>query len=184
MSDDSALSVLDVDSGKEVACLAGKLQPAVFASYADQIGRWYNWASLMVERNGHGHAVLLWLREYSRLTVLSGHDGNVGWLSSGKGKVLLYDGAAEAFRNRETILHSFAAFTQLCGIRGSTLRAPDRQHDDRADSYALALVALPVARRERAGWGEPFVCGHYPDPCGDRGSFRQGTQWTRRSGER
>ena len=54
----------------------------------------------------------------------------------------LYDACADAFRNTETVLHSFATFTQLASIEGATLRAPEGEHDDRADSYALACVAM------------------------------------------
>ena len=59
-SDDSALTVLDRQTGEEVAALAGKLQPSTLAAHADAIGAWYNKAPLLVERNNHGHAVLLW----------------------------------------------------------------------------------------------------------------------------
>src|SRR5262249_58666355 len=74
-SDDSALTVLDKDSGEEVAALAGKLQPAVLAAHADALGLWYNGAPIMVERNNHGHAVLLWLQDHSRLWCFPGDDG-------------------------------------------------------------------------------------------------------------
>ena len=141
-SDDSALTVLEVETGEEVANLVGKLQPAVTAAHADAIGRWFNNAALMVERNNHGHAVLLWLRDNSRLKCLIGHDRRPGWHSTSKGKTLLYDTAADAFRNQETVVHSFATMVQLQSIEGSTLRAPEGEHDDRADSYALALVGI------------------------------------------
>jgi hypothetical protein len=146
-SDDSSLSVLDRDSGEEVAALASKFQPSTFAAHADALGKWYNRAAVLVERNNHGHAVLLWLRDHSTLIRLPGHDGHEGWLSNSKGKSLLYDTAADAFRNRETALHSFATFMQLASIEGSSLRAPEGEMDDRADSYALACVA----RKSRTG---------------------------------
>ena len=141
-SDDSALVVLDCQTGEEVASLAGKFQPAVLAAHLDTIGRWYNGACLMVERNNHGHAVLQWLEANSTLPLLSGHDGRTGWLSSGKGKTLLYDACADAFRNKETVLHSFATFVQLSSIEGSSLRAPEGQFDDRSDAYALAVAGV------------------------------------------
>lgn len=139
-SDDSALTVMDVMTGEEVAALSGKLQPSVIADYADQVGRYYNGAGLMVERNNHGHAVLLWLEEHSKLKRLEGHDERPGWLSSRLGKALLYNELADCFRDEDTELHSFDTYTQLASIEGATLRAPDGEHDDRADSYALAHV--------------------------------------------
>jgi hypothetical protein len=141
-SDDSALEVLDQQTGEEVAALAGKLQPSTLAAHADALGRWYNRAPVLVERNNHGHAVLLWLRDHSKLPRLTGHDGAAGWLSNSRGKALLYATAADYLRDHAVVLHSFATFTQLASIDGSTLRAPAGEHDDRADAFALACVAL------------------------------------------
>ena len=140
-SDASALVVLNQHTGEECASLAGQFDPTVFAMHIDAVGQWYNRATVMVERGNHGHAVIMWLHEHSYLEILKGHDDKPGWLSSMKGKALLYTAAADAFREQETILHSFATFVQLSSIEGNTLRAPDGQHDDRADAYALALAA-------------------------------------------
>lgn len=139
-SDDSALEVLDRDTGEEVAALAGKFQPSTLAAHADAVGQYYNDAGVMVERNNHGHAVLLWLKDNSKLERLKGFDGKDGWLSNTRGKTLLYDETADAFRDGDAILHSFETHDQLAGIDGSTLRAPEGERDDRADGYALALV--------------------------------------------
>jgi hypothetical protein len=141
-SDDSSLSVLERLTGEEVASLAGKFQPSTLAEYADQIGVFFNRADLMIERNNHGHAVLLWLRDHSKLARLKGYDGKEGWLSNSIGKSLLYNAAADAFRDQATILHSFATYTQLASIDGGTLRAPEGEQDDRADGYALALAGM------------------------------------------
>lgn len=140
-SDDSALTVLDRESGEEVASLAGKFQPSTLAAHADRIGSWYNRADVLVERNNHGHAVLLWLKDNSRLKRLAGHDRKEGWHSTTLGKTRLYDVAADTFRHGEAILHTFATLMQLQSIEGSTLRAPEGEMDDRADSCALACVA-------------------------------------------
>jgi len=140
-SDDSALVVLDSMSGEEVAKLRGKFQPSVLAAHADTVGTYYNNAGVLPERNNHGHGVILWLQDNSRLAILAGHDGNPGWMSSTKGKALLYDTCADAFRQRDTLLHSFDVRTQLASIEGSTLRAPEGELDDLADAYSLALCA-------------------------------------------
>jgi hypothetical protein len=143
-SDDSALTVLDADTGEEVAALAGKYDPSVFGSHIASIAEWYNGASVLVERNNHGHAVLLWLRDNSRTDLLRDHDRKDGWNTTSKFKALLWAAAADAFRDGQTVLHSFATFVQLASIEGSTLRAPEGQHDDRAIGYALALQAIAL----------------------------------------
>ncbi|MGB8647346.1 MAG: hypothetical protein WCF84_19080 [Anaerolineae bacterium] len=152
-SDDSAATVLDADTGEEVANLAGKFQPSTLAAHVDTIGKWFNNASAMVERNNHGHAVLLWLRDNSILRILDGLDGKEGWLSNTLGKVTLYDSTADAFRDQTTILYSQLTMRQLSSIEGSSLRAPEGQHDDRSDSYALAIVGMSsAARHASADW--------------------------------
>lgn len=147
-SDESALSVLDRTTGEEVASLAGRFEPSALAAYADMLGRYYNNADIMVERNNHGHAVLLWLRDNSRLKRLEGHDGKRGWLSSSKGKALLYSIAADAVRSQSVIIHSLETYLQLASIEGSTLLAPEGERDDRADSLALSLAGAVAAEFE------------------------------------
>jgi hypothetical protein len=121
-SDDSALCVIDKETGEQVAELAGRFEPSVFAFYGYQISRYFNKAAFFVERNNHGHAVLLWFRVHARdAKLLHGHDGNAGWLSSALGKTKLYDAAADALKNGEAAIHSFATFTQLASIEGNTL---------------------------------------------------------------
>ncbi len=139
-SNDSALTVLRKDTGEEVAMLRGRLQPSTFAAHTDVIGKYYGYAPVMPERNNHGHAYILWLKDNSPLDILRGHDGNPGWLSSSKGKTLLYDTGADAFRHRETRLHSFETYNQLASVEGSTLLAPEGLPEDLADSYCLSLV--------------------------------------------
>lgn len=141
-SDDSALIVLDAQAGEEVATLAGKFEPTVFAGYIAQLEQWYNCAAVLVERNNHGHAVIAQLGELGLSdTLVAGHDNRTGWMSSTLGKVRMYDAAADAIRNREVTIHSFGTLVQLQSIDGSTLRAPEGQHDDRADAFALACAA-------------------------------------------
>lgn len=144
-SDDSALTVQNRRTGEEVAVLAGKFQPAVIAAHADSIGRYYNHADVLVERNNHGHAVLLWLLDNSSLRVLNGLDDKPGWVSSTLGKTLLYDELAKAFRDQQTVLHSFATYAQIGSIEGSSLRAPEGLHDDLSDSYGFAHVARSLS---------------------------------------
>jgi hypothetical protein len=165
-SDPSALEVVDVGTGEEVATLAGRYEPATFAAHVDAVGRWYHHAAAMVERNNHGHAVLLWLRDNSGLTLLAGHDGNPGWHTTTKGKALLYDTAAEALRDGEAVLHGLETFSQLASIEGSTQRAPPGQMDDRATAFVLALAGratlLQWGRADEDSWPCVLVPGKIP----------------------
>ena len=137
--------MLDADTGEQAAALAARLEPAVFAAAIDAVARWYNYAPVLCERNNHGHAVLLWLREHSGCKRLTGPDGKEGWLTSALSKARLYDTLADQLRAGEVQLHALATYLELASIEGSTLRAPDGQADDRAVAFALAAAGRRAA---------------------------------------
>jgi hypothetical protein len=168
-SDESAATVIDAD-GRQVAVLAGRFDPATFAAHLDRLSQLYD-APILVERNNHGHAVILWLREFSAAQLLTGFDDKAGWLQSGRGKPLCLDTAAEALAAGGPSVRDAATLAQLAAIEGATLRAPEGQHDDRAIAFCLGLVALrfhppsrtpqiataaaprdPVAEADRSTW--------------------------------
>lgn len=152
-SDDSAAVVLDAKTLEQVAALSGKFQPDVLAAHCDSLGRYYNGAGILPERNNHGHAVILWLRDNSNLRILKGDDDKPGWLSSGKGKAVMYDAVAEVLRDRAPRVRDYRTFVQLSLIEGASLRAPAGEHDDLADSFALAVVAARQRPRSRLSGG-------------------------------
>jgi hypothetical protein len=140
-SDDSALEVVEVGSGEEVAALAGRSEPATFAGYLKAVAGYYGGAPVLVERNNHGHAVLLWLRDHAPdLACLYGPDGKAGWNTTTVSNSLLYDAAGEALRDGDAVIHGPETFSQLASIEGATLRAPEGEPDDRAVAFVLALA--------------------------------------------
>ncbi len=169
-SDDSALCVLDVESGEQVAVLSAKMQPGFLAGCAAHLAVFYNDAGILVERNNHGHSVLLWLADNGvdvdgrgRFAyVLNGLDGKPGWVSSTKGKALMYADLADGCRDGQLSLHDPLTVEQVTSIEGSSLRAPQGMHDDAADAVALAWVAV---QRCDVGGGVSSVIGEAPpDP--------------------
>ena len=135
-----------------MATMKGKFEVGVFASYIEEVSKRYNKAAAMIERNNHGHAVILWLQEHTRVKLLKGHDKKVGWLSSVRGKSILYAGMNDTLKNEETIIHSSDTFSQLASIEGGTLRAPEGLMDDDADSYCLASAGTKKQGRRSAIW--------------------------------
>lgn len=154
-SDPSAFCVMDITTGEQVAAFAVPVQITTFANYIDMVGNFFNRAAVLVERNNHGHAVLMWLQEHSHLRILSGHDGKPGWLSSSLGKTLLYNTAADAIRNAEIMLHDMETITQLQSVEGATLLAPNGEHDDAADAAAFCCAA----RLQTAQWSFGAIGG-------------------------
>ena len=141
-SDDSAAVVLDGITWTQVAEVAGKFEPSVFALYLAEVGAWYNTADVLAERNNHGHLLIRKLQEDGRLRLLHGYDGKPGWLSNIKGKPLLYGLLADALRDGACTVRSSETAAQIASIEASALRAPEGLHDDRADAYALAVAGL------------------------------------------
>lgn len=139
-SDFSSAEIVDVASGEEVATIMGRFEPATFASYIDQLAVWYG-ASVMVERNNHGCACILWFKDNGKAKLMEGTDGNVGWLTTTKSKAIMYGDLGEALRDSECLIHSVETFMQLASIEGSTLRSPVGMYDDRAVAFALAITA-------------------------------------------
>lgn len=142
-SDESAATVLDAVTYEEVALLAGRFEPAVFATYLDRLGRWYHHARIAVERNNHGHTVLLRLGDlrYPRL-YRSPFDRKLGWLTDKRGKAIMTNHAADIFSGGMCRIRSEATLIQLNDIEAATLAAAEGNHDDLAMSYILALAAL------------------------------------------
>lgn len=141
-SDDSATTIIDADTGEEVANLIGKFTPAVHAAYTARLSTWYRKATIMPESNNHGHAAILWFNDNGyRTRVAKGHNKKRGWTSSTLGKVLMYDDLAQAAKDGEITIHDFETMLQIKSIEKGTLRAPPGDLDDRSDSYALALQA-------------------------------------------
>jgi hypothetical protein len=167
-SDESAACVLDAVTWAEMAEVVGKIEPSTFALYLDEVGRWYNGADVLPERNNHGHLLIRELQRLGNLRVLDGYDGKPGWLSNVKGKPLLYGLLADAVREGACLVRGSETAAQLASIEASTLNAPEGLRDDRADAYALAVAAL--AWRPPAG-ASTLVAQWDPLQEYDRGSW-------------
>ena len=141
-SDESAACVLDAVTWAQAAEIAGKIEPSTFAGYLDEVGRWYNAADVLPERNNHGHLLIRELERLGNLRILHGYDDKPGWLSNVKGKPLLYGLVADAIRAATCTIRGSETAAQLASIEASTLRAPQGLHDDRADAFALAVAAV------------------------------------------
>jgi hypothetical protein len=148
-SDDSVLSVVDVNTLEECAVLSSLIEPAVLAIYAVQLSTYYNKAGILVERNNHGHAVILAIREVELREdrLLKGTDGLYGWMSSTKGKALLWSSLSDELQKGRPLIHCETTLNQLASIEGASLRSPEGTHDDYAIAFAIGVagaVAKPV----------------------------------------
>lgn len=156
-SDDSACTILCRETGEEIGNLAGKIEISQFASYCNRIGLYYSKATAMIERNNHGHAVILWFESFGDLEVQLGTDEKKGWLNNSLGKSTMYGDLADAFRDGNTLIRDPDSFNQIVSLEGSTLRAPENEFDDRSDSYALAFEGVLIGKPAMAPFTLDFA---------------------------
>jgi hypothetical protein len=144
-SDPSSLQIVDEITGTQVAKLSGRFEVSVFAIYIESVCKFYNNAPVLVERNNHGHAVILALTQIPtgkrKIKVLKGTDGKYGWLDNKLGKVRLYDNLTETVHTEDCLIFDEDTHDQIASIEGRTLLAPEGLHDDDSDAYALAQMA-------------------------------------------
>lgn len=180
-SDDSSASVVDVQTGEEVALYSGKFEVTLFAENIQKIARYYNEAEILVERNNHGHAILVKLSEDAFEGVQNGHDGRPGWHNSSKGKAIMYTHTTQVVQDSECILHSSKTYQQLASIVGSTLKAPESMYDDAATSFSLALCARLIILGGDVSMVAATVKGRAPSPS-EPGERERGTTLRRAPG--
>jgi hypothetical protein len=149
--DYSAAVLIDVATWEEVASLHGHWEPDQYADLLIALATPYN-ASVLVERNNHGHAVLATfkLRQFS---ALRGRDNKAGWLTNSQTKPISIDALAVALRDRLCKVRTQAALDEMSIYRveddGDT-SAPEGYHDDFVMAWAVALCAVKRPRMQSA----------------------------------
>jgi len=154
-SDPSAAVVLNCETWEQAAIIHGTFEPDIFAGYLVQVAEYYNDAMILVERNNHGHAVLLALEfmGYSNL-YLSPFDKKPGWLSTPKTKLLAVDHAAQVLREGSTTIYHEGTINELAMLEAGTLKAPEGEHDDLAMALINTLAGIRWSSyQERRGEG-------------------------------
>lgn len=146
--DYSALEVLELETGMQCAEFAGHVGGLELARLAVEVGREYNDAWIVVERNNHGSGVLAHLGNvcrYEKIYCQGGRRGEEpGWLTTslsrpaalGRLDAALVE-APERFMSRK-LLGECRSFVRLpngsSGARAGT-------HDDRVMAMAIGLAA-------------------------------------------
>lgn len=148
--DYSCAIVLDRESGEQVAELHGRWPVHVFAARLDELGRAYNTALVGVERNNHGHTVLVLLSGQHLYPTLYAHRdydaagstrARPGWDTNAKTKPLMIDGLAEALAEGFLLVNDPAlvkeCLTYVYDARGG-MGAQAGCRDDRVIAAAIA----------------------------------------------
>jgi hypothetical protein len=144
--DYSAGTLIDAMAWDELASLHGHWEPDEYAKMLLKLADVYG-AEIAVERNNHGHAVLVTLKAAKCTRTADGHDDKPGWLTTAQTKPQSIDLLATALRDNHATVRSAAALDEMqiyrIGKDGDT-SAPPSYHDDYVMSWAIALM---VAKR-------------------------------------
>lgn len=163
-SDWSSATVLERDSGEQMAQLRGRWAPDVYAAKLDRLARLYASKAdpghphpviVAVERNNHGHAVLLRLIQLHGSVapytiahlVGTGVKKRAGWLTTSANRPVLVDQLEAALRTGAIRLHDASTVDQLSFFHYNDDGRPEATegyHDD--DVFALG-IAWQVRRR-------------------------------------
>jgi hypothetical protein len=139
--DFAAVQVLEMETGLQCAELQQRLRPAELAHAAAEIAREYNGATVVVERNNHGAAVLAYLSTSERYHRVWAEGREAGWLTTSASKPAiiarlgsLLEQTPERFVSRRLLGE---CRTYVSGERGSS-GAANGAHDDLVMAMAIA----------------------------------------------
>lgn len=144
--DFAAAQVIDLETGMQCAELQQRIRPRDLAAEAVKLARIYNDAIIVVERNNHGHAVLLYLSDSAQYMNVYRQGEQEGWLTTmaSKPEIVSRMGALlvespERFASRR-LLSECRTYISLPG--GGT-GAANGAHDD-------CVMAMAIAQTVRA----------------------------------
>lgn len=163
-SDFDAAVLLDCETWEEAASLHGRWEPDVYGDYLIALAEPYG-ATIVVERNNHGHAVLLHFRHrkvpFARVGL--GHDGWPGWLTNAVTKPSAVTLLSRALREELITVRTAAALYEMheySVLKTGDTGAPSGSHDDYVSAWSVGLAwlrsraAVPADDAPAAG-GEP-----------------------------
>ncbi|EIP3425926.1 tyrosine-type recombinase/integrase [Salmonella enterica] len=149
--DRSSLDVVKQSTGEQVAHWFGHLDAELFAHLLAHVGRLYNTAFIGPERNNHGHAVILKLREiypprfiYNEQHIDQDNDDDtprLGWLTTRQSKPILTEGMKTLLNNGISGIRWTGTLSEMntyvYNAKGS-MNAQEGCFDDQVMSYCIA----------------------------------------------
>jgi hypothetical protein len=142
--DNSAMEVLDMETGMECAEFAGHVGGLELARLISEVANRYNHAWVVVERNNHGSGVLAYLESLCGYGRIYKKDGQAGWLTTSVSRPAALNRLAVALSETPQIFFSRRLLAECRGFvrlpnGGSGARAG--AHDDRVMAMAIGLAA-------------------------------------------
>tara|TARA_B100002019_G_scaffold70233_1_gene60438 strand:- start:911 stop:2671 length:1761 start_codon:yes stop_codon:yes gene_type:complete len=158
-TDYSVAVVLDAESYQEQAMLRLRIDPDLLAWQLKTIGRWYNDAMMLVERNNHGLVTLKYLQDIHAYPSIytekvldersNRSQKKIGFHTTVKSKPLILDFLRELIREREIEIFSPALVDEL----QTFVMQPNGKMSAQHGSHDDCVMALAIAT---------FGCRMYP----------------------
>lgn len=145
--DYSVGSVFDARSREQVACLRGHIKPHQFAQDLFDLCNLFSVSGrpkplLSVERNNHGHAVLLELEYNLKYPNLYFHkDERAGWLTDKVTRPIMIDTLIDGVETKSVILNDLTTLQECLTLidEGGKIQAAVGKHDDCVVASAIAV---------------------------------------------
>jgi hypothetical protein len=145
-SDFSVAKVIECTSMREVACLRGQWAPARFAEKIVDLSELYRPRGTIplvgVERNNHGHAVLLWLNEHLQYpSIFRDKDERLGWKTDMVSRPLMIDTFIDGVQNRRLAVLDSDTLRECLTLvdNEGKIEADGEKHDDCVIASAIGL---------------------------------------------
>lgn len=165
--DYSVANVLDIDSGEQVANLRGRIDPPTFGAYLCTLGRWFNFAFIVLEVNYTGLGTVPELLRQGYPPAMLYHRpvtpddlthmgtetsfGRVGWKTTPVTRPQMLSRLAQAIREMTVIIRCPQTLQECRTFVYHPDGKPAGQqgcHDDEVFSIGLALVGLEAFPRQ------------------------------------
>ena len=147
--DYACAQVIDRETGMQCAELHGHFPPNELGRRVTDLWRRYRGALVAVERNNHGHAVLVYLNEMGCKNIYE-QDGKLGWLTTAASRPAMIENMAAILIEKPQLFHSPRLLEECRTFvrqADGSARAADGSNDDCVMAMAIALAV----RREDAG---------------------------------
>lgn len=144
-NDASAAHVFDVKTREQVASFEGQLKPSDFADKLIEMSDLYSGAhpcTIGVERNNHGHAVLLKLDEvHNYMNLFKATEDKLGWITDKVTRPLMIDTFIEGVENGTIKLNDRKTLGECLTLTNNNgkIEALDSKHDDLVISACIAV---------------------------------------------
>ena len=145
--DFSVATVIDIQSLEVVAKIRGQWKPSVFASKLNELGKLYsspggNFPIIAVERNNHGHAVLLSLNDiHNYPNLFIDKDERLGWRTDSISRPMMMDAFVDAVEDVHLKINDKDILAECLTLidNNGKIEAANGKHDDCITSTAIGL---------------------------------------------